>query len=128
VPKALVKAVLGAARVSEARDSSGEFAPPRPVCGKKRTLTAEQVEQLVEGYRNGATMKELGRQLGVHRVTVSVLVKRAEVPVRNVSLDESQRPEIARLRDEGWTYFRLGERDGVDPATVRRFHIKDPAS
>jgi IS30 family transposase len=114
--------------VSEARDSSGEFAPPRPVCRKKRTLSAGEIDRLVEGYRSGSTMKELARQFGVHRVTVSLLVKRAGVPVRRASLDESLRPEIARLRDEGWSYSRPGDRYGVDPATVRRFHIKGSAS
>jgi hypothetical protein len=114
--------------VSEARDSSGEFEPPRPVCRKKRTLSVDKIDRLVDGYRGGSTMKELTRQFGIHRVTVGLLVRRAGVPVRRASLDESLRPEIAHLRDEGWSYFRLGERYGVDPATVLRFHIKGSAS
>ncbi|MDR1294522.1 MAG: hypothetical protein LBK59_06130 [Bifidobacteriaceae bacterium] len=114
--------------MSEARDRSGEFAPPRPVCRKERLLSIDEIDRLVEGYRGGSTTKELARQFGVHRVTVSLLVKRAGGPVRRASLDESLRPEIARLRDDAWSYSRRGERYGVDPATVRRFHIKGSAS
>jgi transposase-like protein len=81
--------------VSEARDSSDEFAPPRPDCRKKRTLSAEEIDRLVEGYPGGSTIKELARQFGVHRVTFSLLVKRAGVPARRAGLGESLRPEFA---------------------------------
>ncbi len=123
MPKSLVKHDLAVSEASEARDSSDEFAAPRLVCRKQRLLSADDAVRLVDGYRDGKTVYELGREFGIHRVTVSAHLKRAGVPMRRLGLDESLRAEITRLRDEGWSYARLGERYNVDPATVRRFHL-----
>jgi DNA-directed RNA polymerase specialized sigma24 family protein len=128
VSKTLVGRRLGVCEVSEERDTFTEFAPPKPVCRKKRTLSAKEKDNLVEGYRNGKTARELGLEFGVHRRTATVHLKQAGVTMRMQGLDESARPEIARLRDGGWSYARLGERCGVDAATVRRFYLREAQS
>jgi hypothetical protein len=107
--------------VSEARDSSGEFAPPRPVVRRRRTLKPDEIVRLIKGYGDGTTVYELGREFGIHRTTASVILKRNGSVIRRRGLDESLRPEITRLREEGWSYYRLGPRFGVAPATVKRF-------
>jgi IS30 family transposase len=107
--------------VSETRDGSDEYAPPRPVVRKRRMLKQDEIARLVEGYQDGKTVYELGREFGVHRTTVSVILKRNGAVIRRQGLDQSLRTELVRLRQEGWSYYRLGPRFGVDPATVKRF-------
>jgi IS30 family transposase len=108
-------------KVSKERDGLGEYAPPRPQVRQRRMLKEDEIARLIEGYKDGGTVYELGREFGVHRATVSVLLKRNGVALRMRGLDESLRPEIIRLREEGWSYYRLGPRFGVDPATVKHF-------
>ena len=102
-------------------DGGGKFAAPRPVCRKARRLTPDEVDLLITGYQSGKTVYQLGTEFGIHRVTVGKLLKRSGVAMRMTGLDESDRDEITRLRNDGWSYARLGARFGVDPATVRRF-------
>jgi IS30 family transposase len=112
---------IGRADVSTDWDGSSEYAMSRPLSRTKRQLNAVQVGKLIEAYRSGKTVYELGRDFGIHRATVGVILKRNDVPMRMRGLDESLRHEITRLREEGWSYYRLGPRFGVDPSTVKRF-------
>jgi DNA-binding CsgD family transcriptional regulator len=123
--KALVKLEMGLGEVSKAWDGSGEYDAPRPVCRKKRVLSQREVEALIEGYQNGRTVYELGAEFGIHRGTVSKLLKRVGVPMRRRGLDESQYREVAALRAKGMSFAKLGERFGVDASTVRRFLLQD---
>ena|GEM_PF-1320827 len=88
-------------------------------------LTEAQLDRLVENYLAGKTVYELGRQFGIARQTVSEHLHRRGVPMRRRGLDEAQRPEVLRLRDEGWSLKRLGERFGVDASTVRNALLRD---
>ena len=102
--------------------------------GRRRTLNGTEAgrpadrgsgRRLVEGYLAGKTVYELGRSFGIARQTVSEHLHRRGVPMRRRGLDEAQRPEVLRLRDEGWSLKRLGERFGVDASTVRNALLRD---
>ena len=95
---------------------------------KRRFLKYEEIARLIEGYRSGKTMYELAHEFGIHRVTVGVILKRNGVEIRRRGLDDSQRAEVARLRGEGMSYSRIGERFGVDPSTARRFYLQVSAA
>jgi len=84
-------------------------------------LTEAQLDRLVEGYLEGKSVYELGRQFGIARQTVSEHLHRRGVPMRMRGLDDVLRPEITRLHDEGWSLKRLGDRFRVDASTVRNF-------
>ncbi|MDR2975002.1 MAG: helix-turn-helix domain-containing protein [Propionibacteriaceae bacterium] len=88
-----------------------------------RRLSEAQIAEMVEAYRGGQTVYQLAEVFGIARQTVGIILGRQGVVTRR-SLAESQRAEIARLREDGWSYVRLGERFGVDPGTVRRFHLQ----
>jgi hypothetical protein len=64
-------------------------------------INAFQTEKLIEGYRRGKTVYELGREFGIHLATVGVILKRNNMPMRMRGLDELLRLEIVRLREEG---------------------------
>jgi len=70
---------------------------------------------------------ELGVMFGIHRQTVSGHLHRRGAPMRMRGLDESLCPEIVRLRGEGWSLARLGDRFAVDPSTVRNYLLRGTA-
>ena len=84
-------------------------------------LSEAQVDCLVEGYLAGKTVYKLEPLFGINRQTVSLHLKRRDVPMRMRGLDESLRPEILRLRGEGWSLACLGARSGMDASTVRNY-------
>lgn len=85
---------------------------------KARRLDDGQVQQLIEGYRTGATVYELGDRFRISRKTVSEILHRHEVPMRRRGLSIERIGEAARLYEAGWSLARIGERMGVDPTTV----------
>jgi hypothetical protein len=93
-------------------------APERRRPGTARRLQADEVEQLIAGYRAGATVYELGDRFGIERRTVSVILHRHQVPMRRRGLSSEQIDEAVRLYEEGWSLARIGERLGVYPTTV----------
>jgi lambda repressor-like predicted transcriptional regulator len=83
-------------------------------------LDAHQAHALAVAYRDGQTIKELALRYGVHRATVSALLRRCGVELRLPGLAVSDAATAARLYEQGWSLARLGQRFGVDDMTVRR--------
>lgn len=52
----------------------------------QRRLTDVQIDHLVREYQAGATMSDLARSLGMHRLTVAQHLKRRGVKLRQVGL------------------------------------------
>lgn len=73
-------------------DPSGSF--PRPAERRRvrtaRQLDAKQTRELIQGYRAGATVYELGERFGIERRTVSVILKRNGVQMRRQGLTDNQ--------------------------------------
>ena len=88
--------------------------------GTARQLSAEQVEQLIAGYRAGATVYTLGSQFGIDRRTVGAILKRHGVQTRWQRLSPAQIDQAVELYDSGWSLARIAERVGVTPTTVHR--------
>ena len=98
-------------------------APVRPkderqVPGRARQLDGQQVQNLIAGYQAGATVYELGGRFGISRQTVSAVLKRHGVAMRQRGLSSEQTDEAVRLYETGQSLARIGERMGVDPTTV----------
>ncbi|GEM_PF-1185665 len=89
------------------------------VTPQRRLAYADQTE-IVLAYVAGANMKDLAAAHGIHRVTVSEIIRRAGVPTRQRGLDPGQVERAVRLYGEGWSLARLGERFEVAGATVWR--------
>jgi DNA-binding CsgD family transcriptional regulator len=96
------------------------------VAAPSREATPGLVAQIVALYSEGVQIVEIGKrfQMG-HRAARRLLVD-AGVEIRprghRPSLVE-RREEIIRLRAEGMSYRRIGERLGVAASTVRGFHL-----
>jgi lambda repressor-like predicted transcriptional regulator len=77
-------------------------------------LDAHQAHALAVAYRDGQTIKELALRYGVHRATVSALLRPCGVELRLPGLAVSDAATAARLYEQGWSLARLGQRFGVD--------------
>ena len=104
---------------------AGRLARPRksqPARHKQlRRLTEAQIKDMAEQYRNGRTVYELAPIFGIARQTVGIILRRHGVDTSRQKFDESDRTEIERLRAEGMSYERIGERFGIQGGTVWRF-------
>lgn len=94
--------------------------PKRAKPGRTRRLPDDQVQQLIEGYKSGATVYELGDQFGIERRTVSAILHRHGVPMRRRGLSEEQIDDAVRLYNQRWSLARIGDRMGVAAGTVRQ--------
>ena len=111
-----------------ARDSSGRAAPPpaepasRPGLRQhQKTLTAEETEQVITRYRQGASIVDLVKEYGRHRTTVAKKLIDAGVEIREKAPTEQQIEEMARLYESGASLARTGKRVGFSPNTVLKY-------
>jgi len=110
---------LDAAEESTIRDRVEDFAPPEGFQRQIKVLKGAEIERLAEAYLSGKTVYELGREFGIHRATVSIILKRHGVPMRRQRLGEEHFAEVFQLHQEGMSYVRIGERFGVSETAVR---------
>jgi hypothetical protein len=101
-----------------AKERAPESAAPRL---RMKRLDAPSVAELIDGYRGGAKIKDLAQRFGVHRTTVTCLLRRHGVQSRPVGLSPGQIDDATRFYREGWSLAKLGDKFGVDDMTVRRY-------
>lgn len=84
-------------------------------------LEPDQINALAVAYREGKAIKDLARNFGVHRTTVTAILERRGVELRLTGLSNAQVAEACRLYPEGWSLARLADRYSVNDMTVRRY-------
>jgi hypothetical protein len=98
---------------------SGPQTPiPRTPKQIHRRLQPAQVDEVVNRYLAGATLKELGKQYHVHRTTVSELLEQRGVQRRYRSLSVDQVAEAVKLYESGLSLVGVGEILRVNSGTV----------
>jgi predicted DNA-binding protein (UPF0251 family) len=110
VPKMLV----------EAKSSPRHRREPPASRQSQIRLDPHEANALAAAYRDGMTIKELAQRYGVHRTTVTALLRRSDVPQRPRGLAAGDVARAALLYELGWSLARLGARYGVDATTVWR--------
>ncbi|MBP5867928.1 hypothetical protein [Streptomyces scabiei] len=84
-----------------------------------RMLAPDEVAELVEAYRRGATELSLAREYGVHRHTVDRHLERAGVVKRPVVKMTPARVELAKeLYEQGLSSNQIGKKFGISGSTV----------
>ena len=83
-------------------------------------LDPHEAKALAMSYRAGNLTKELAARFGIHRATVTAVLQRLGVELRQRGLTDEQVVEACRLYPEGWSLARIAERYDVDDMTVRR--------
>ncbi|MEJ7744282.1 MAG: hypothetical protein WKF73_18135 [Nocardioidaceae bacterium] len=87
--------------------------------GTARQLNAEQTQQLIEAYRAGATVYELGDRFGINRKTVGKILTRNGVRTKHPGLTPDQVDEAVRLYTDGASLAGIGEHLDVTARTVQ---------
>jgi lambda repressor-like predicted transcriptional regulator len=90
----------------------------RPPKQSQTRLDPEEVAQLVAAYEAGGRVKQLARQFGIHRLTVSSILQREGVTLRPRGIHPDDLSEVIRLYREGWPLARLAAKFDVSPTTV----------
>jgi hypothetical protein len=104
-------------------EALSEHRPPSKAAPRQRMshLDPSAEGELIDSYRSGAKIKELAQEFRVHRTTVTSLLLRCGVELRQVGLRPDQVNEASRLYRSGWSLATLGDKFGVDDMTVRRY-------
>jgi AraC-like DNA-binding protein len=95
--------------------------PASSIRQSQRRLDSAAIARLVQRYVDGSAIKDLAAEFGVHRTTITTLLRRAHIEPRQVGLKEGQVQEACALYRDGWSAARLGEQSGVDGTTVWRY-------
>ncbi len=103
-------------RASERHDTRGPVAKNR-VQSQTRLRAARQAE-LIADYEAGMPVKAISAKYGVHRGTVSALVRRAGVAVRVGGLDAEERARASSLYKSGVTLKQVAQHLGVGDEAV----------
>jgi lambda repressor-like predicted transcriptional regulator len=119
-PKDQVRA-LEQLREKLPRLDTPEPTPPRRGRPRRaRQLADELIQELIAGYRSGATVYELGDRFGIERRTVSNILQRHGVPMRRCGLTPEQVDDAIHLYKLGWSLARISTRMSVTADTVRK--------
>lgn len=84
----------------------------------QRRLTLEQQSEVVRRYEAGAQMSYLAQHFGVHRSTVSAILKRHGVSTRQSGLSANRVAQAVMLYGQGKSLAVIGNELGVDTGTV----------
>jgi transcriptional regulator of aromatic amino acid metabolism len=99
---------------------------PRPAEGlrqprqRQRRLSMTEVTMLIKAYERQDPVRELARRFGIHRQTVTALLRRHGVELRQAGLAPADIPTATQLYGQGWSCAQLGTRFGVASTTVWR--------
>lgn len=84
-----------------------------------RRLRPHEIDELVVGYRAGATVYELANLFRINRTTVSLVLERQNVPRRNRPFSPTQIQQAQVLYAAGQSLAKAGKQLGCDASTVR---------
>ena len=84
-----------------------------------RRLRPAEIEELVAGYQAGVTIYQLADRFRIHRATVSSLLERQGVALRNCPLSFVQIGQARELYAAGQSLAKVGKQLGCHPNTVR---------
>lgn len=117
-----LKKLLETVRTAPELASSGQRVDT-PSHRQLRRLGPTEEAALIESYRAGTDMGRVAGKFGIHRTTVSSILRRHQVPLRRQGLSVDQVALASRLYVEGLSLVRVAERFGCDAETVRQAFI-----
>lgn len=91
---------------------------PAPASAKKRPANVRAA--IVAEYEDGAEIKDLAAQYGVHRVSIYHYLDEAGIARRVRFMKPEQAKQAIQLYTEGASLAKVGERLGFAPHTVER--------
>ena len=94
-----------------------------PIRQPQRRLSGAQALLLADKYRNGATVYQLAEEFRICRSSVSVWLKRLEIPMRRQSPDDKSIDSMISLYLSGFSLASVAQQLGTSPGTVHN-HLK----
>jgi len=85
-----------------------------------RQLHASEIDRLVAAHSNGATVRALAKQFGIHRSTVGRHLHVRSIDTRPPGLSSEDLATAAELYRSGWSLAKIADKFGVAGDTVRR--------
>lgn len=82
-----------------------------------KQLTSDETEAIVQGYRNGETIKALSEQFSCHRTTINRALKKYGIftSIKTASLDHEK---VIGMYHEMHTTKEIAKEFGVSPTTI----------
>ena len=100
------------------------FAPPckaQPTPVRQFRFTRLQRQAVIAGYESGRSMASLAAEYGVKRESISKLLRRSGVVIRERrQMNQEQIDESVRLYESGLSLEQIGARLGWDHNTIYR--------
>lgn len=120
-PSAPVQRLLDLVRGwSDTPDGVAAGVPPRARFRTLKRLRRAELDELVAGYRAGASVHVLAKQFEISRGTVGRLLRSRGVDTTPVALTPPQVKLSAELYEEGWSLMKIAKHFGVSENTVHR--------
>src|SRR5215218_1896046 len=66
--------------------------------------------KLIAAYGHGESIKQLAQRFGIHRMTVTALLRRHGVELRRAGLTSDDVVAASRLYAHGWSLAKLGRK------------------
>jgi transposase len=79
-----------------------------------------EVTELIKAYEQQEPIKELAQRFGIHRATVTGLLRRQGVELRRAGLTSDDLVTASQLYAAGWSVAKLAQKFCVDATTVWR--------
>ena len=113
-----------APRVRPDRTQREDTSPESPPTARNRSISPTTVDQIVTAYCEGTPIRQICRDLNMHRTTVDNCLKRAGIKQpRQPRLTEADldQAETAYLAGDSWA--TIAKRLGVHPGTIG-YHLR----
>ncbi|MCL2076888.1 MAG: hypothetical protein FWH08_00580 [Oscillospiraceae bacterium] len=91
----------------------------KKIIHQQKHLNEDEIDLLVIGYEEGKTTAELAEQLGCHRNTVSVALKKRGTKVsKSTAQKKLNAEEVAEMYKSGQTTYKIAAKFGVSRQAV----------
>lgn len=87
---------------------------------RNRHLPQQVVQETVDLYRSGLSMRQVGDRLGLSAATIFDRLESAGEPKRSRSPYAHLKPRFEELREEGWSWAQLSRKFGCSESTAYR--------
>ena len=102
--------------VPSGRPNNNSEAPRR----FRQTMDSAEIDDLVEAYKAGTSIKDLADEIGINRSTILKKLQGMGIPRRYPALDQGQCQEVCHLYERGLNSTEISQMFDVSPDTVLR--------
>ncbi len=95
------------------------------VAARPAKVAAVDIDALLARHRDGHTLRQLATEFGIHRTTVSDLLRDAGVETNRFAVPPDMVRQIVRMYKGGSSCIAIGKRVGRAKSTVREVLVRN---